>query len=169
MENAGNNQLVIEIIKIACTVIVPFIAYFLGRSTRFDAKREAATMKRMQDYYWPLMERYMTGFWWEISYSYSDMESKGLFFELIVNNSYLADKQTQELVPDFYQAYLDVLEHKDGNQDYDFSCLTKLDVAFSQVIDSVYKEYVSLCKQLGYPEPAALAPPLVYDGCEDRE
>lgn len=158
----GTYQFLLEIVKIVVSVAAPFAAYLLGRSSRTDANRVNASEKRLNEYYWPLLKRYMISFYWAMSYSKADLEARSLFFDLIVANSYLADKQTQQHVLDFYKAYLDVLEYQDENPDFDVSCMAELDIAFGRVIDSAYQEYVVLSKRLGYPEPLKPKPPLVY-------
>lgn len=111
----------------------------------------------------------MLSFYWAMPYSNSGLEARSKFFDLLVANSYLAGKETQRLIPEFYEAYLDVLEHNEENPDFDSSCLTRLDAAFRQLIATTYKEYAVICKRLGYPDPLEPKPAMVYCGNESSK
>nr|DAY45187.1 MAG TPA: hypothetical protein [Caudoviricetes sp.] len=158
----GFYEFVMELAKLAVLVLSPFVAYFLGRNSLSDANRVKASEKRLREYYWPLMNRYMLSFYWAMPYSNSGLEARSKFFDLLVANSYLAGKETQRLIPEFYEAYLDVLEYNKENPKFDSSCLTKLDTVFRQLIATTYKEYAAICKRLGYPEPLEPKSAMVY-------
>lgn len=65
------------------------------------------------------------------------------------------EPKSQALYPDFYLAFLNMLEAENGNKDYPLDkCSEELDIAFNRLKNAVFTEYKGILKKCNLPVPS---------------
>ncbi len=135
--------------------LIPFativLSYVLGRVQEHHSYKKTVLKERYEKFYVPFLSLIYRGMLWNISdYSAESLESKSIWLDLIFNNIQYIDRHTQELLPEYYETFLNLLEFEDGNQQF-VTAPNDYNRAFTNVVNSVLSESIKLSRKLRLP------------------
>lgn len=145
----------LEVLKISLPTISAIVLFILANKHETTIKKRETLEKRLQDFYIPFYQMCLRGRLDINRLSQMDFETRSLFLDLFVGNIHLMGCDSQQLVKQYYSAYLDFLEADDDNPLYPKSVAEeRLDTAFNKLRSSISSEYIDICRSLKLPVPA---------------
>lgn len=158
----GLNTEMIDLIKIIAAsfkavsaYIIPLmsvaLSYILGRlESRMSLKR-TSMMEQYTNLYLPYIQKLYAGFMWENTISDAPLETRSVFFDLLTQNIQYLDESSQGMIPEFYSAFLDLLEYDSGNEQYSYAP-EQFEQCFWRITKSIIVEASQLSKKLRLPD-----------------
>lgn len=137
--------------------ITPFVSAIVlfCMTTRHEASNSVKSLcrERLDKCYIPFYRLYCTGFLFELPFSMLTVENSEKFLNLLTDNVYLLDAESQFLYNEFYAAHINWVIAKENNVCNMLDYEQKLDLAFNKLKISIFSEYKHLLKQLRLPVP----------------
>lgn len=139
--------------------ILPFasgiIIFYLTYGKEKKLKRSEVLQKRLDTFYVPYYQFYCRKLLnINALYSFSTEQICELF-ELLSKNIYNMGTLSQALYSDFYLAYCDLFEARNGKPHYFIStCSTDFEMRFTALSNQLFEEYTDICHSLKLPSPA---------------
>lgn len=130
--------------------ICVFLSFLFGVMSKRDSSRQKVKLLRYETLYIPIMQKLVAGLCWRYSPSTLSQESRAVFFELITNNSHLLGRDSAKLLPDYYLAFLNLLEMEFENPLYR-NASEQFDKIFNNIIYNTLLEAQELSASLKYP------------------
>ncbi|HOV69030.1 MAG TPA: hypothetical protein PLZ84_01750 [Clostridia bacterium] len=138
-----------DVISQILSYVVPLAAvcasYILGRVAKSHISRREYLLKRYNEFYVPFIQAFFAGYLWSLPINKLSFDARSKFFDHIMQNIQHLDEHTLSLVPDFYKAFLGMLEYEDSNPKYSDAPKQFADI-FNKVIRSVLLESIRLSK-----------------------
>lgn len=140
------------IISYIIPLISVFLSYLFGHMQATKSNKSSVKRERYNDFYSPYSSKIYAGMMWNVDYSSLSIESKSVFFDLIMKNVHYLDEETVKLVPNFYTCFLDALEYDD-----DINIQKALDKSFNEITMKILLQASKLSKELSLPDFAKFA------------
>lgn len=129
------------------------VVYLTAIKEKFHQKR-LVCREQLDNFYVPFYQYYCRGCMNHIKLSELDLKGRGKFLDLLSNNIYYMEPESQCLYFDFYLAFLNMLEAQDGNPDYPLAqCSSEIDAIFDKLSNVIFKEYRRILKRCYLPVP----------------
>lgn len=139
--------------------ILPFasgiIIFYLTYGKEKKVKKSEALQKRLDTFYVPYYQFYCRKLLnINALYSFSTEQIYELF-ELLSKNIYNMGTVSQALYSDFYLAYCDLHDARNGKPHYFIStCSAAFEKSFTVLSNQLFEEYTDICHSLKLPTPA---------------
>ena len=134
----------------AVTILAVALTYVFGRLQWFYSQNNETAKERYDKFYVPYMELIIKSRGVVIDFGQITPDSRGIFFDLIMNNLKYIDYSTQMRIKPFYTAFLHLLEYDSGNKKYKNAPEVATN-EFLLLTDCVLSEAKKLSKQLRLP------------------
>lgn len=165
MDNKILIQLIDAIEQLALTSLPSIFAIFLFKlSVNKDSKiKENSILEdRMKKFYIPLYQRYMRGQLPSNLKSTVNRERPPLpydiwseLFDFLIDNIHLMGEESQNLMHDFNNQMVELMLGLAEMSIYtNSSAIKEFDNIYTNLISSLFKEYICICSQLGLPKPS---------------
>jgi hypothetical protein len=83
------------------------------------------------------------------------LAARSKFLDLLSHNLHLLKPKSQAMFPDFYLAYLNLLEAEDDNPDYPLEqCQQEFDKVFDKMSVMILHDYKGILRQCHLPVPS---------------
>ena len=154
MSQANTSGVDISLIKTFASYFIPLVSialsYVFGRLESKTSSKRTARMERYTNFYVPYTKKLYALFAWNRSARELSFEARCAFLDLLMNNLQYLDITTQQLIPDFYAAFLDMLEY-DSNNPIFYNAPETFESAFWSVTQAVLFETSQLSRKLKLP------------------
>lgn len=150
-----------QLVQTILTYLVPLISvalsYLFGHMQATKTNKTSAKREQHDNFYLQYTSKIYAGMMWKMKYSDMPLESKSVYFDLIMENIHYLDKNIVELVPDFYEAFVFALD----NDDIDTK--KSLDNDFNYITMKILFRTSKLSKELKLPDFARFALERYYE------
>ena len=144
-----------SIIVASISACASFIAIYLSAMRDKYALKQEIRRERLNNFYIPFYQMYCRGFLSINNLSTMGFESRGKFLDLMSKNIVFMGQKSQALYPEYYKAFLDMLEADNGNPDYPLDiCQKNFDNIFDKLSKEVFIEYRRILKKSCLPVPS---------------
>ncbi len=135
--------------------LVPFativLTYVLGRLQEHHSFKNSVLKERYEAVYVPFVSAIYRGMIWHYEdYSKMPADLRAVFFDMLFKNIQFIDKKTQALMPQYYTAYLNMLEYEEGNPEF-ISAPQEYNSMFSGILMCMLSETSKLSNKLHLP------------------
>lgn len=150
---------VTEILSIIVPLIAVILSYICGRLETSGRSKTEAIKEQYEKFYIPFLQKLCIILPDEnIKFSDMSFEMRSIFFDIVMSNIQYIDINTQHHIPNFYCAYVDMLEYADGNPKY-AETPSYADIAFINLAICACKRSIKLSKKLHFPKIGAAVLP----------
>ena len=139
-------------------IIIPAIAFVFGMMSSNFTRGKDSNKMQFENFYVPFLKSFIENQLYLYWFSDLEPEARKSVFDLLASRFCYAKLETQKLIPDFYRAWYENVTHE-AEPDEVYRGPLNIDYAFNEIAQSVYKEYIALCKSLKLSPPSL--PPLV--------
>lgn len=116
------------------SVVGSFVVVYLTAIKELFTQKYQIRREQLDNFYIPFYQFYCRGLLLYNKLSKLGSEARGNLLDLLTSNIYLMEPKSQALYPDFYLAFLNMLEAENGNKDYPLDkCSEELDIAFNRL------------------------------------
>lgn len=137
------------------SVVGSFVVVYLTAIKELFTQKYQIRREQLDNFYIPFYQFYCCGLLLYNKLSKLGPEARGNLLDLLTSNIYLMEPKSQALYPDFYLAFLNMLEAENGNKDYPLDkCSEELDIAFNRLKNAVFTEYKGILKKCNLPVPS---------------
>lgn len=144
-----------SIIVAIISVIGSFVVVYLTAVKDLFTQKYQIRREQLDNFYIPFYQFYCRGFLLYNEFSKLDPEARCNLLDLLTKNIYLMEPKSQALYPDFYLAFLNMLEAENGNKDYPLNKYSEeLDAVFRKLTNAVLIEYKGILKKCNLPVPS---------------
>lgn len=143
------------IIVASISASASFIAIYLSAMKENFALKQKIQRERLDNFYIPFYQMYCRGLLDTNNLSTMGFESRGKFLDLMSKNIVFMGRKSQSLYPEYYKAFLNMLEADDGNPQYPLEeCQNNFDYVFDKLAKTVFNEYRRILKKSYLPVPS---------------
>ena len=138
-----------DIVVIIVQVVSVGLTYYFGRKSATNDFKTKTLKKRYEKAYVPYVKKLYAGFMIE-DVRFLPIDARRIFFDMLAHNLEYWDNETLRLYPAFYQAFLDLLEHEEGNEEYAHAP-AEFHKAFRAISLSILEHTQSIARELYLP------------------
>ena len=138
-----------DIVVIIVQVVSVGLTYYFGRRSATSDFKTKTLKERYKKAYVPYVKKLYAGFMIE-DVRLLPIDARGIFFDMLAHNLEYWDNETLRLYPAFYQAFLDLLEHEEGNEEYAHAP-AEFHKAFRAISLSILEHTQSIARELYLP------------------
>ena len=143
-----------EIIASSITTLGAFILVYLSVIKDDHVSKSKIIREQLEKFYIPFYKIYCRGFLSQLTLSDMELETWSCILDLMSDNLHLMEPASQAMYSNYYLAYLNALEARDGNPMFPLeSTMQKLNETFDALCTSVFTEYITLLRKAKLPVP----------------
>ena len=143
------------IIVASISAFASFIAIYLSAMKENFALKQKIQRERLDNFYIPFYQMYCRGLLDTNNLSTMGFENRGKFLDLMNKNIVFMGRKSQALYPEYYRAFLNMLEADNGNSQYPLKeCQNNFDDIFDKLAKTVFNEYKRILRKSYLPVPS---------------
>lgn len=144
----------IQIVTLIAQIGSIWLAHYLGTRKSEKEYINKVQLHRYKKFYVPYISALYRGYTWETGFKNHSCKVRGFILDLLTKHLELLDPKTLALYPGFYNAFLNMLEYEEGNEDYT-DAPEEFEKAFNEISETILLEAQRLAAELGLPPLAA--------------